>query len=92
MSLQYCRDHGRGRLTRFLRKITIDMSYTFRHWRRHQRATRHLQLWTPRCRVQKGHGMPWLWPPRKIITSDNIRRLVFPDLAFIGTATCALRC
>ena len=22
--------------------------YTFRHWRRHQRATRHLQLWTPR--------------------------------------------
>ena len=79
MSLQYCRDHGRNSLSRFLRKITIDMSnldaqtgctnwmrcivplslpfvpkvgksegYTFRHWRRHQRATRHLQLWTPR--------------------------------------------
>ncbi|CAK9044125.1 unnamed protein product [Durusdinium trenchii] len=71
MSLQYCRDNGGNSLSRFLRKITIDMSYTFRHWRRHQRATRHLQLWTP----------------RKIITSDNIRRLVFPDLAFIGTTS-----
>ena len=83
MSLQYCRDHGRNSLSRFFRKITIDMSnldalgctwcrhcvpsivkschfmmtwfpvgksegYTFRHWRKHQRATRHLQLWTPR--------------------------------------------
>lgn len=74
MSLQYCRDHGRNSLSRFLRKITIDMSYTFRHWRRHQRATRHLQLWTP----------------RKIVTSDNIRRLLFPDLAFIGTASCLI--
>ena len=26
MSLQYCRDHGRNSLARFLRKITIDMS------------------------------------------------------------------
>eukprot|EP00931_Biecheleriopsis_adriatica_P075210 TRINITY_DN49130_c0_g1_i1.p1 TRINITY_DN49130_c0_g1~~TRINITY_DN49130_c0_g1_i1.p1 ORF type:complete len:484 (-),score=68.45 TRINITY_DN49130_c0_g1_i1:46-1470(-) len=69
MSLQYCRDHGRNKVSRFLRTITIDMSYTFRHWRRHQRATRHLQLWTP----------------KRIIESDNIRRLLFPDLAFIGS-------
>jgi len=68
MSLHYCRDHGMNSMSRFLRKITIDMSYTFRHWRRHQRATRHLLLWTP----------------SKIIKSDNIRRLIFPDLALIG--------
>eukprot|EP00930_Biecheleria_cincta_P054873 TRINITY_DN41263_c0_g1_i1.p1 TRINITY_DN41263_c0_g1~~TRINITY_DN41263_c0_g1_i1.p1 ORF type:complete len:490 (+),score=67.66 TRINITY_DN41263_c0_g1_i1:213-1472(+) len=74
MSLQYCRDHSSSALSRFLRKITIDMSYSFRHWRRHQRATRHLLLWTP----------------RRIITSDNIRRLLFPDLAFIGTTSSLL--
>eukprot|EP00435_Cladocopium_sp_Y103_P053023 s977_g16.t2 len=26
----------------------------------------------------------------KIVTSDNIRRLLFPDLAFIGTASCLI--
>ncbi|CAE7414239.1 unnamed protein product, partial [Symbiodinium natans] len=75
MSLHYCRDHGMNSISRFLRKITIDMSYTFRHWRRHQRATRHLLLWTP----------------SKIIKSDNIRRLIFPDLALIG-ATSSFIC
>ncbi|CAE7659731.1 unnamed protein product [Symbiodinium sp. CCMP2456] len=75
MSLHYCRDHGMNSISRFLRKITIDMSYSFRHWRRHQRATRHLLLWTP----------------SKILKSDNIRRLIFPDLALIG-ATSSFVC
>ena len=104
MSLQYCRDHGRNSLSRFLRKITIDMSnldapkwhcsfhcrtlpfndefqfrailvgksegYTFRHWRRHQRATRHLQLWTPRTL-----GYIWMAEPALLHHSFIFSRL-----------------
>jgi len=73
MVIHYCRDHG-GRFTRWLRGFSIDVSFDFRHWRKHQKATRHLRLWTP----------------RNIIRADNIRRLLFPDLAWIGASSSAL--
>ncbi|CAE8609423.1 unnamed protein product, partial [Polarella glacialis] len=75
MALNYCRSDESNRFTRFFRGLSIDVNYDFRRWKKHQRAGRHFMLWTP----------------RNILRSDNIRRLLFPDLAFIG-ATSSLLC
>mmetsp|Transcript_29330 Transcript_29330/g.56762 ORF Transcript_29330/g.56762 Transcript_29330/m.56762 type:complete len:542 (+) Transcript_29330:68-1693(+) len=72
MLIHYCRDHG-GRLYRWFRGFSIDVSFDFRHWRKHQKATRHISLWTP----------------RNTFRADNLRRLFFPDLAWIGGSSCA---
>jgi len=74
MTIQYCRDHGSSRIARWLRGLSIDVNYDFRRWRKHQRATRHLNLWTP----------------RNLLMADNIRRLLFPDLAWIGASSSLL--
>jgi len=68
MSMQYCRDHAGSKTWRWLRGLSIDMSYDFRRWRKHQKAFRNLMLWSP----------------ANIVAADNIRRLCFPDLAVIG--------
>lgn len=75
MTILYCRDHGTGNLKRFMRKLSIDVNFDFRRWRKHQRASRNVTLWTP----------------KNIFMSDNIRRLLFPDLTSIG-ATSGLLC
>lgn len=38
MSMQYCRDHAGSKTWRWLRGLSIDMSYDFRRWRKHQKA------------------------------------------------------
>eukprot|EP00929_Paragymnodinium_shiwhaense_P062893 TRINITY_DN31422_c0_g1_i2.p1 TRINITY_DN31422_c0_g1~~TRINITY_DN31422_c0_g1_i2.p1 ORF type:complete len:487 (-),score=97.75 TRINITY_DN31422_c0_g1_i2:251-1711(-) len=74
MSINYTRDHHGNYALRWLRGFTIDVNYDFKHWRRHQRATRHLELWTPR-------GM---------LRADSIRRLMFPELALVSLTSTAL--
>ncbi|CAK0839590.1 unnamed protein product [Prorocentrum cordatum] len=76
MTVIYCREHGTNRVKRWLRGISIDSSYDFRRWRKHQEAFRHLNLWRPRAMVK----------------SDNIRRLLFPDLALVGLLCLPLEC
>jgi len=68
MTIHYCRDHGSNSAWRFVRGLSIDVNFDFRRWKRHQKASRHLDI----------------WKPRNILRADNIRRLVFPDLFFIG--------
>lgn len=68
MSIDYCREQGSNAVMRWLRGTPIDVNYDFRRWRKHQVATRHLLLWTPR------NAMRW----------DLLRRLLFPDLAWLG--------
>lgn len=75
MSIDYCREQGSNALMRWLRGTPIDVNYDFRRWRKHQVATRHLLLWTPR------NAMRW----------DLLRRLLFPDLAWLGL-TSGLLC
>ncbi|CAK8993795.1 UPF0187 protein [Durusdinium trenchii] len=55
-------------MMRWLRGTPIDVNYDFRRWRKHQVATRHILLWSPR------NALRW----------DLLRRLLFPDLAWLG--------
>ncbi|CAJ1431379.1 unnamed protein product [Effrenium voratum] len=68
MSIDYCREQGGNALTRWMRGTPIDVNYDFRRWRKHQVASRHLQLWSL----------------RNIFRWDLLRRLLFPDLAWLG--------
>lgn len=67
MHLHYCRESGDSKVWQWLRGITIDTNYDFRRWKKHQRATRHLSLWTP----------------KNVIFSDNCRRLLVPDMLVV---------
>jgi len=51
------------------------VNFNFKRWRKHQHSNRHFILWTP----------------RNMLRADNIRRLLFPDLAWIAT-TSSLIC
>ncbi|CAK9098474.1 unnamed protein product [Durusdinium trenchii] len=68
MSIDYCREQGSNAMMRWLRGTPIDVNYDFRRWRKHQVATRHILLWSPR------NALRW----------DLLRRLLFPDLAWLG--------
>eukprot|EP00913_Durusdinium_trenchii_P020505 g19263.t1 len=59
---------GSNAMMRWLRGTPIDVNYDFRRWRKHQVATRHILLWSPR------NALRW----------DLLRRLLFPDLAWLG--------
>eukprot|EP00434_Breviolum_minutum_P021366 symbB.v1.2.018853.t1/scaffold1521.1/size113984/3 len=74
MSIDYCREQGNNALMRWLRGTPIDVNYDFRRWRKHQVKTRHLVLWTPR------NALRW----------DLLRRLLFPDLAWLGLTSSLL--
>eukprot|EP00927_Polykrikos_kofoidii_P065209 TRINITY_DN60999_c0_g1_i1.p1 TRINITY_DN60999_c0_g1~~TRINITY_DN60999_c0_g1_i1.p1 ORF type:complete len:510 (-),score=54.33 TRINITY_DN60999_c0_g1_i1:32-1561(-) len=74
MTVRYCRDLSKNRVIRFIRACTIDSNFDFRRWRKHKTPLRHLNLWTP----------------RNIFQADNIRRLLFPDLALIGASSSLL--
>jgi len=74
MSIDYCREQGTNAIMRWLRGTPIDVNYDFRRWRKHQVKTRHLVLWTPR------NALRW----------DLLRRLLFPDLAWLGLTSSLL--
>lgn len=52
-----------------LRSEEMDGSYTFKRWRGHQSPMRAVQLWYPTA----------------IVHSETVRRLLFPDLAMVGS-------
>lgn len=60
----YCRDEYSNFMQKWLRSFSIDISCDFPRWRKHQSPWRNLKLWTP----------------KNIVRSDNIRRLLYPDL------------
>lgn len=70
MAMPYFRGEYYNAVQKWFRQISVDVSYDFRRWRSHQSPWRNAKLWSP----------------RRIVGSDNIRRLVFPDL----TAVCVV--
>lgn len=68
MSIQYCREDGGSELWKKLRRYTVDCNFDFKRWKRYQKASRNMVLWTP----------------RNVLRGDNIRRLLVPDMAVIG--------
>lgn len=71
LTIDYCREQSRNAVARWLRGTPIDVDYDFRRWRRHQVATRHLQLWSV----------------RNVFRWDLLRRLIFPDLLWLGSVS-----
>lgn len=76
MKMRYVRELSTSSMIRFIRRITIDMSYTFDHWHSHHHWARHLKLWV---------GLN-----ENVFHAASSRRLVFPDLALIGVTSLVL--
>lgn len=57
------------RLSELMRSQKMDISWNFKMWERHQTPLRNLELWYPTTIVQSG----------------SVRRLLFPDLAMVGS-------
>lgn len=73
----FAEEYGSGWFGRFFtwnRSVTIDLNYDFNNWAVHTSRNRHLRLW-----------YPW-----KLSSDDSLRRLLFPDLALIGTTSSFL--
>lgn len=74
MAIPYFRGEYYNALQKWLREVSIDVSFDFRRWRKHQSPWRNVKLWEPKL----------------FLRSDNIRRLLFPDLTAVCVASVSI--